>query len=90
MAADKIEPDGRFVNQETLGEVDQGMTPLAAEVARHFAKRRPAKSSALRLTRKAPGAKEQGALIALWHCYHLNDIMVKCIIYGKKRGLNGK
>ncbi|RJR38577.1 MAG: hypothetical protein C4567_12495 [Deltaproteobacteria bacterium] len=90
MATDEIEPEKLLVNKEKLREADQGMTPLATEIARHFARRRPAKAPPGRPPAKVPEEKEQTALIAFWQCYHLNDVMVKCILYRKERGPNGK
>jgi translation elongation factor EF-Tu-like GTPase len=86
----KLESEKMPMNRGTARDSGHGRTPLAAAIAEHFAKKQPVKSTSLHFSGKTPREGGQGALIAFWQCYHLNNIMVKCILYRKERGPNGK
>ncbi|MBI4642427.1 MAG: hypothetical protein HY790_06080 [Deltaproteobacteria bacterium] len=51
--------------------------PLAAVIAKHFAKRGPAPFLPNQVN-KAPDEKERRCTIAIWQCFYLNNILIKC------------
>ncbi len=78
------------MKQAELNNTKHGLTPLAAAVIKEMAKIKVGESKPFSLTAKGRRDKGQGALIASWQCFYLNNIMVKYMIYGKVRGSNGK
>lgn len=90
MSKKKIDSKKPQMNREKLTDTDHGLSPLALAVVKELAKIKARQSKPFIATGKGRRDKGQGALIASWQCFYLNNIMVKYLLYGKDRGSNGK